>query len=566
MRPGAGPLLRLAPAITLLLMLGPVGAGLVGTVLPAFGYLPAIGGHALTLAPFRALLAEPGLAMSAALSLGTGLVSTLVAFLVVVLFTARFEGTRWFALMRRGLSPVLAVPHAAAALALAVLIAPSGFVLRLLSPWATGLERPPDILLIGDPAGVTLTAALVIKEMPFLFLMLIAALPQSDSRRSRQIAASLGYRPIAAWLKTVLPRVYPQIRLPVFAVLAYSTSVVDMALILGPSTPAPLAVRLVGWMNDPDLSRRFLASAGALLQLALAATAIAIWIAGERIAARLGRRAIASGRRGLAEAPLGAAAALAAGLGLAALSAGIVVLGLWSVAGPWRFPDALPDSLTLAAWSRHLPHLAGTVATTLAIALAAAAIALVLVLACLEGEARRGRSLSHRTLPLVYLPLLVPQVAFLFGLQVLLLSAGLQDSVAAVTLTHLVYVLPYVFLALSDPWRAVDPRFAQVATALGARPTRVFWRVRLPLVTRAVATAAALACAVSFAQYLPTLLIGGGRVTTVTTEAVALAFGGNRQVMAVHAVLQTALPLAAFLLAALVSGALLRNRSDLAAG
>ena len=46
---------------------------------------------------------------------------------------------------------------------------------------------------------------------------------------------------------------YPQIRLAVFAVIAYSSSAVDVAIILGPTTPAPLAVRLVQWMNDADL-------------------------------------------------------------------------------------------------------------------------------------------------------------------------------------------------------------------------------------------------------------------------------------------------------------------------
>ena len=55
------------------------------------------------------------------------------------------------------------------------------------------------------------------------------------------IARSLGYGPMAAWLKVILPQLYPLIRLPIYAVLAYGLSVVDMALILGPSTPPPFA-------------------------------------------------------------------------------------------------------------------------------------------------------------------------------------------------------------------------------------------------------------------------------------------------------------------------------------
>ena len=63
-----------------------------------------------------------------------------------------------------------------------------------------------------------------------------------------------------------------------------------------------------------------------------------------------------------------------------------------------------------------------------------------------------------------------------------------------------------------------------------------------------------IACAVGFsvsvAQYLPTLMAGSGRVPTLTTEAVTLASGDDRRVVAVWALLQTLLPLAAFALAA----------------
>ena len=100
--------------------------------------------------------------------------------------------------------------------------------------------------------------------MPFLFLMTLAAIGQVDAARIRTMARTLGYGPIAAWLKTVFPQVYPQIRLPVFAVLAYAVSVVDVAIVLAPTTPPPLAVQLVRWFNDPELAMRFVASAGAI--------------------------------------------------------------------------------------------------------------------------------------------------------------------------------------------------------------------------------------------------------------------------------------------------------------
>src|SRR3546814_1718387 len=80
--------------------------------------------------------------------------------------------------------------------------------------------------------------------------------------------------------------------------LAYALSVVDMALILAPLTPPPLAVQVLRWFNDPDLSMRFVAAAGASLQLLVVAGGIGLWRLGELAAGLLGSAWLAGGRRG----------------------------------------------------------------------------------------------------------------------------------------------------------------------------------------------------------------------------------------------------------------------------
>ena len=558
-------LLRLVPFLAILVLVGPVAAGLAGAALPAFGYLPALGGTAFSLDPFRAVFSAPGIWTSIGLSLGVGLASTAIAFLAVILFVAGWQSTRVFAVLRQMLSPLLAMPHAAAAFGLAFLIAPSGWLVRLASPWATGITRPPDLLIVNDPLGIAMIAGLVIKEIPFLFLMTLAALPQTDARRLTQVTASFGYGRTAGWIVAVLPRLYPQIRLPIFAVIAFASSVVDVALILGPTTPAPLAVRLVAWMNDPDLAMRFQASAGALVQLATTACALLIWIAGEQLVTRLAAPRLASGRRHASDAPLRAASAGVMALVVAAVGLGIAVLAVWSFAGYWRFPDALPGAATLANWARQVPGIFGPLETTVVIGVAATVIALALSLGALENEKRRGQAAGSRALVLLYLPLIVPQIAFLFGLQVLFIAAGLDATGVAVILSHLVFVMPYVFLSLADPWRAFDERYATVAKGLGSSPTDIFWRVRLPMLVPAVLTAAAVGFAVSVGQYLPTLIVGAGRWPTVTTEAVALAAGGDRRVIGVYALLQMVLPFLGFAVATLVPLLLFPRRRGLAA-
>ena len=544
--------LRLVPPLTLALMAAPVVAGLAGTALPAFGDGAAA---------FARLAEWPGLPRAVALSLGTGIAATLISLVVTLTILAAFAGTPTFARIRRLIAPLLSVPHAAAALGLAFLIAPSGWIARALSPWATGWQTPPDLHILNDPWGLSLTLGLVAKELPFLLLMALAALPQIDADRRLATAATLGYGRIAGFAFTTLPALYAQLRLPVYAVLAYSMTVVDMAMILGPSLPPTLSTQIVLWMGEANLSQRDTAAAAAVLQFALVLMAIGLW----RLAEMSGHRLLVSlACRGNRHAGLDRPAALAARVATAvtggSLILGLAGLALWSVAGLWQFPDTFPENLSLRTWAGAAPALQETLALTLAIAAAATLAALALTLGCLEAEARYRLTPTNRALMLLYLPLLVPQVAFLPGLQVLALATGIDGHAGAVAAAHLIFVLPYVFLSLAGPFRAWDNRIAITAATLGASPAAIFWRLRLPMLLAPVLTASAVGIAVSVGQYLPTLLIGGGRVETLTTEAVALSSGGNRRLIGAYAVLQLLLPALAFGLALLLPAQIWRQQ------
>ncbi|WP_299475272.1 ABC transporter permease subunit [uncultured Roseibium sp.] len=543
------------------LLTGPVLAGLMGTILPAFGYLPVLGYHSISPEPLVALLRTPGLMASVALSFGTGLIASILSLAIVLIFTAGWSGTRTFERLTRFLSPLLSVPHAAAAIGLAFLIAPSGFLVRLVSPWATGFERPPDVLILNDPMGITMTLGLVAKEVPFLFLMTLAALNRPHIRDYYKAGASLGYGRMSTFFKLVLPQVYPLIRLPMLAVIAYATSVVDVAQILGPTTPAPLAPRLVAWMNDPDLTKRLMASAGALLQLLVSALALLVYLVLERLVSAWQAARFASGHRRRRDGFARLAGLLPMVLIVALMTASIGLLGIWTVAKSWWFPAALPQRWSFERMLDAFGVGGHALFATLAIAVLAAGIATALTLWLLEARSYRKLSARSRVNTIVFLPLLMPQISFLFGLQMLFLLGGLSGTFEAVLLAHLIFVFPYAYLALSDPWHRLDPRYAKAAASVGASRMRIFWQIQLPLLLRPVLVTFAVAAAVSVGQYLPTLMIGAGRIVTVTTESVALASGGNRQVAALYALLQLVIPLAGFILAALVPSLAFRNRA-----
>ena len=561
------------PILTKLLFLIPIAAGLFGVLLPSLGYFPDLGGNQFHFEIFHQLLDHPALPNSVSLTLFSGISATFISLCLAILLAAMLSQdgnsgnnknkiTRFFVIVQRGLIPLIAVPHAAIALGLAFLIAPSGWIIRSLSFLVMGWETPPEWVTLQDPFGLSLIFGLVLKETPYLLLMILAALPQIRAQEYLRIGQSLGYGNFRSWLKLVLPQVYPLIRLPVFAVLAFSLSVVDVALILGPTTPPTLAVLILRWIDDPDLSFRFLASAGAVLLLVITLGSLFFWSVSEWLILRKWRNWLTNGKRGSGN----EAHNLAALSGLVLLgTAFFSVLGLafWSLSLRWPYPHVLPQRWTARNWERHWSSLQETAFTTLEVGVISGAIALFLVVGCLENEQWRRVKFSFRSQWLLYLPLLIPQATFLLGIQILAVRLEMDGTFLLLVWSHLLFVLPYIFLTLADPWRNLDARFPLIAQCLGASPLRILFRIKLPLLLKPLLVASAIGFAVSVAQYLPTLFAGGGRFATLTTEAVSYAAGADRRVIGVYGFLQALFPWIALLLALAIPRWRFRNRAAL---
>lgn len=553
---------RLVPGVVLVVLLVPIAAGFAGALLPAFGFHPALDAGGVTLDHWHRLLSTPGFWMSAGLSIWIGLASTALSFGLVVLLLARFHEGTIFWIVRRTLSPLLSLPHVAMAVGLAFVIAPSGLIFRFAALFWSGSVLPPDILTVHDRFGLALIGGLVLKEAPFIFLMCLAGLTQIDDRRTRSLAASMGYSPSIGWLKTVLPQLYPQIRLPVLAVLAYAVSVVDMALILGPTTPPTLAVLTLRWMNEPHLDAQLLASAAAVAVFGLTLLGIAAWLLGERFVAVMARRWLEGGSRRRGEGVVTSLAFTCAAVVLTFVLLSCLALILWAFADSWLLLRPIPDAFTLRNWTNYSGTFADPLWNSILLGLGSAVLALITAIAVLERDVRVGRD-GGPMRALIYLPLLMPQIAFLPGLQILLLSVGRTETLVTTLAVHLVFVLPYVYLSLSEPWMRFDDRYRQSALALGASPNRALLSIRLPMLLGPLLTAFAVGFAISIGQYLPTILFSSGRIPTITTEAVALSAGGDRRLVALYALLQGLLPLLGFVAAAMVPAMVFQNRRRL---
>ena len=525
---------------------------LVAVLLPLGWSLWGAVRAALDTAAWAALLQAPHTAAALGASVWTGVASTLLATAatagILAATVGQLHSTAQGNRLTRLLSPLLAVPHAAFAIGLLALLAPSGWLLRLVSPWATGLTAPPPWPTTQDPWGLGLIAVLVCKEIPFLLWAALAHLQRPDvARRLQQelrLAHTLGYSAAAAWWRVGWPQLLPRLAAPLLAVLAYGLTVVDVALLIGPTAPPTLAVLAWQWLQDanPAVNAQGAAAAWLLAVVLVLGAALAYGLA----QAPPWRRRWTQGAAATTSlAPTTRQPTLLAVL-LAAYGAVMLALLLGSVIGPWPFPQLWPDAFSWAAW-QGVARSSDTVWTSVWLALASSMAALLWAVAWLEWAPAHWQL---RARPLLMLPLVLPAVLWVVGLHRLSLAWGLDTTGTGLWLAHTLAALPYVLIALQGPYQGFDPRLRHVSASLGHSHAVFLLRVKWPLLRSALAASVAIGFAVSVAQYLPTLYVGAGRFATVTTEAVNLAAGGQRSLTAAFAWLQWLLPVLVFALAA----------------
>lgn len=561
---GFNTLVRSSPYLMMALLVLPVIGGLIAVVLPAFGWFPVLGHTQFNINGFVDLWQTPGIGNMALLSVSTSFISTLLAFVITILILASYFTSPWLGYIQRLLGPILVIPHAAAAIAIGFLITPSGMLSRLVSPWLSGWDTPPDWLFPHDAFGLSIILGLTLKELPFLLLMALGVLAQPELghtlRAQHRVALSLGYCPMTAFFKVVLPSLYPFLRLPILAVLAYASASVEIPLILGPNSPPTLAVAIMQWFHDVDLSLRIKASAGAIVQIALTLMLLLSWWLAEKRIKKFCQSMLVNGKREYAGAIIQNITHVITVMMLTVIGLALLGMVLWSFAGFWAYPDLLPKTFVTQHWQSALQQMHTPLLDTLLIGGCATGLAIVLTLLTLEAEQHTNKTVSRLSSVIIYLPLLIPSIAFLFGLVWVLEQINSHHTFINVVLAHLLFVLPYVFLSLASSFRRLDPRFSYVAASLGASQAKIFWQIKLPMLLAPIFIAAALGLAISFSQYLPTLLAGGGRINTITTEAVSLANGASRRTSAVYALVQMLLPALGFLLAWALPKMLLTHR------
>jgi putative thiamine transport system permease protein len=482
----------------------------------------------------------PGLVLS--LWTGTGgLILSLTAALVIV---AAIHGTALWQRLASLSGTFLSLPHLAFAIGFGFLIMPSGLLARAI----VGGSEPPQWIAAQDPYGLALIACLTLKETPFLIWTIWALMARGDVAAALagqwRSARSLGHGSLSVWLRVLIPQILPRLVWPLIIVWVYGASVVDMALVIGPTEPPTLAVIVFADLNHADQAINGRGTAGALFLTLVLAAIVCVTLLVLRMLRPLLRVFLARG-------PSQAALSQTPGMTLLAIfaliyAAVVFVLAIMSVAGHWPFPQLLPEHFKADAWRQLIAAPAPALASVL-LAIATSASALVFAILWFETA---SESLDRFVIFAAIAALGLPALLIAGGQYRLFLALGLTGTAAGLFLAHLAFVFAYVFIMLKDPYRSFDPRYRAVSLGLNTTRLRFWLRIKAPLLKPALLAAGAVGFAVSMAQFVPAQLVAAGRYSTLPMEAVTLASGGNRGLTAVFALALALPPALAFLAAA----------------
>ena len=229
----------------------------------------------------------------------------------------------------------------------------------------------------------------------------------------------------------------------------------------------------------------------------------------------------------------------------AAFLAPVALLLVWSFAGRWPWPAPLPSRWRASAWI----DLAGTgglgaaalrslgIATT--VAFAATGLGFVTCRSAAEARSRDALRL------LLHLPFALSPVVLGVGLEYSFLRAGLAGRTAGVVLAQSMLAYAYALILLSGLWNARTRAYLEGAATLGAAPRQGWVLVLLPIARPLLVLCFVQTFLISWFDYALVLLIGGGRVVTLTTSLYQFLLSGDLRLAAASALLLLLPPLVA---------------------
>lgn len=248
------------------------GGALVGALRTSVAPLP---GQPASLDAWRRVLGDPRFIESLLVTLAVAVAATTLSVLLALPVAALLRGRR--SVQTLVALPVL-LPHLLVAVVVVLWLGPGGLADRVVD----GLPQ-----VVRAPLGIGVVLVYLLKEVPFLVLLLLSVWDEDVDRRV-EVAATLGVGRVRALRSVVWPAVRAPLVLGAAVVMAFVLGFLQVPAVVGANDPVLLpvyaidATRVQGLRGQADAAVALLVASGIALVVATVAGVLARRLDGVR--------------------------------------------------------------------------------------------------------------------------------------------------------------------------------------------------------------------------------------------------------------------------------------------
>ncbi len=195
----------------------------------------------------------------------------------------------------------------------------------------------------------------------------------------------------------------------------------------------------------------------------------------------------------------------------------IIVLIVLSLARNWIYPNVLPKDFTAEAWIYIFQpgnNIVSSIFTSFIIAFTVALLSTTG--GFFTSKLIAYHKFKNKLLFLAYLPFILSPVIFAVCLKYFFIKIGLSGTTAGVILAQLIIAFPYSTILLVSFWNNRIEQFQLLVQTLGGTNQYAFSRVIYPMAIPMLLVCFFQCFLISWFEYGLTLVIGFGKVQTLT--------------------------------------------------
>jgi len=241
------------------------GGGLFFATAESLGFFRPVGESAFTFENFARIWNDPEITRAISFTLFLTSVSTLISAVFGSILAVWLRSLmRQRKIVKTVLQIPLAIPHLAVSLVLLGILVPSGMFARIFYLFGF-VNTPADFpVLVNDAYGIGIVFAYVLKETPFVALMILTVLVRVGDE-FEMVAQNLGASKWQRFRFVILPLITPPLIFSSLIVWVFVFGAFEVPLILGRIFPTMLAVVAQRKFGSTDIYERPEAMALAVL-------------------------------------------------------------------------------------------------------------------------------------------------------------------------------------------------------------------------------------------------------------------------------------------------------------